>query len=60
MYGLASLLLIDMLEDRNLTHKRYANDCNVAGSLDSLQILLEKLYEHGGAFGYNVGSQKQR
>ena len=32
----------------------YADDGNVAGSLESLRIVLDKLYEHGGAFGYNV------
>ena len=37
-----------------MTHKWYADDGNVTGSLESLQIVLDKLYEHGGAFGYNV------
>ena len=54
MYGVATLPLIDMLEDQNLTLKWYADDGNVAGSLQSLRIVLDKLYEHGGAFGYNV------
>ena len=54
MYGVATLPLIDMLEDQNLTHKWYADDGYVAGSLESLRIALDKLYEHGGAFGYNV------
>ena len=43
-----------MLEDQNLTHKWYADYGYVAGTLESLQIVLDKLYEHGGAFGYNV------
>ena len=33
MYGVATLPLINMLEDQNLTHKWYADDGNVAGSL---------------------------
>ena len=41
-----------MLEDQNLTHKWYADDGNVAGSLESLRFVLDKLY--GSAFGYNV------
>ena len=54
MYEVATLPLIDMLEDQFLTHKWYVNDGNVAGSLESLRIVLDKLYEHGGAFSYNV------
>ena len=54
MYGVAILPLIDMLEDQNLTHKWYADDGNVAGSLETLRLVLDKLYEHGSAFGYNV------
>ena len=54
MYGVAILPLIDMLEDQNLTHKWYADDGNVAGSLESLRLVLDKLYEHDSAFGYNV------
>ena len=54
MYEIATLPLINMLEDQNLTHKRYAADGNVAGSLESLRMVLDKLYEHGGAFGSNV------
>ena len=54
MYGVATIPLIHMLEDQNLTHKWYADDGNMAGSLESLRIMLDKLYEHGGAFGYNV------
>ena len=54
MYGVATLPLINMLEDQNLTHKLYADDGYVAGSLESLRIVPDKLYEHGVAFGYNV------
>ena len=54
MYGVATLPPIDMLEDRNLTHKWYADDGNVEGSLESQRSVLDKLYEHGGAFGYSV------
>ena len=43
-----------MLEYQNLTHKWYADDDNVAVSLESLRIALDKLYEQGWAFGYNV------
>ena len=51
---MATLPLIDKLEDQNLTHKWCADDGNVAGRLESLRIVLDKLYEHGGAFGYNM------
>ena len=54
MYGAATLPLIDMLEDQNLTYRWYADDGNVAGSLESLRVVLDMLYEHGGAIGYNV------
>ena len=54
MYGVATLPLMYMLEDRNLTHNWYADDGNVAVSRESLPIVQYKLYEHGGAFGYNV------
>ena len=54
MYGVATLPLIDTLEDQTLTQKWYADDGNMAGSLESRRIVLYKLYEHGGAFGYNV------
>ena len=54
MYGVATLPLIDMPEDQNLAHKWYPDDGNVAGSLESLRIVLDKVYEHGGAFGYKV------
>ena len=47
-------LFNELLEDKNLTHKWYANDGNVAGSFESLRIVLNELYEHGVAFGYNV------
>ena len=46
--GVATFLLIDMLEDQNLTHKGYADDGNVAGSLESPRIVLDDLYEYGG------------
>ena len=54
LYGVATLPLIDIFEDQNLIHKWYADDGNVSGSLESLRIVLDKLYEHGVAFGYNV------
>ena len=54
MYGVATLPLIDMLDDQNLTHKWYPDDGNVAGNPGSLQFVLDTLYEHSGAFGYNV------
>ena len=35
MYEVATLPLIVMLKDQNLTHNWYADDGNVAGRLDS-------------------------
>ena len=37
-----------------MTHKWHADDNNVAGSLESLPIVLNKLNERGSAFGYSV------
>ena len=54
MYGVAIIPLIAMFENQNLTKKWYADNGNVAGSLETLRIKLSKLNEHGGAFGYNV------
>ena len=41
MYGVATPHLIDMLEDQNMTHNWYADDGNVAGSLESLRTVLD-------------------
>ena len=54
MYTVATLPLIDMLDDPILIHKWYADDGNLAGSLESLRIVQGKLYEDRVAFGYNV------
>ena len=51
MYGIGTLSLIDRVENQNLTHKGYADDGNVAGSLESMRIVLDKLFEQGSAFG---------
>ena len=53
-YAMATLPLIDTLEKQNLTNKWHADNGNVAGSLESLRFLLDKLYENRGAFGYIV------
>ena len=53
-YGVAILPLIDILEDQFLTHNWYADDGNVAASLQSLRTVLDNLNEPGGAFVYNV------
>ena len=52
LYGVATLPLIDILEDHDFTHKGYADEVNVADSLELLRIVLDKLYEHGGLFVY--------
>ena len=48
LYGVATLPLIDILEDHDFTHKWYADEGNVAGSLELLRIVLDKLYDYGG------------
>ena len=52
LYGVATLPLIDILEYQNFPHKWYADEGNVADSLELLRIVLDKLYEHGGLFVY--------
>ena len=52
LYGVATLPLIDIIEDHDFTHKLYADEGNVAGSLELLRIVLDKLYEHGSPFVY--------
>ena len=54
MQRVATLPLIYIPEDQNLTHKWYADENSVAGSPESLRILLGKLYEHCGTSGKNV------
>ena len=54
MYGVAALPLVDMLGDKKLTVKWYPNYGNAAGSIESLRIVLDKLYEYGVAIGCNV------
>ena len=50
LYGVATLPLIDVLEDHDFTHIWCADEGNVAGSLELLRVVLDKLYEHGGPF----------
>ena len=54
MYGVAVLPPIDMVEDQNLTNNWYADEGNVAGSLERQRIVLDKLNEHRGAFDNKV------
>ena len=54
MYGVVILPLVDMLNGQNLTRKSYSDNNNMAGCLRSLIIVLDKLNEYGGEFGYNV------
>ena len=54
MYGIAILPLIDLCSDLKITQKWYADDGNVAGSLEDLKTVHERLKQHGPAFGYNV------
>ena len=53
MYGLATLPLIKLLNDNNLTQKWYA-----VGNLKSLRIALDNLMKHGKYFGYQVKAPK--
>ena len=46
--------LIDLVDYQNLTRKWYADDGNVPGSLESLRIVLDELFERGSVFVYNV------
>ena len=54
VYGVATLPLIGMLEDQNLSHKGHADHGRVAGSLESLRFALDNFDENGGALRSNV------
>ena len=54
MYEIAILQLIELVQNPKVTQKWYADDGNVAGSLDDLKIVHDKLKQHGSAFGYTL------
>ena len=54
MYGIAILPLIELVQNPKVTQKWYADDGNVAGSLDDLKVVHDKLKQHGSAFGYTL------
>ena len=54
MYGIALLPLLDLVNEEGVLQKWYADDGNVAGSIESLRNFFEKLKLHGPAFGYNI------
>ena len=54
MYGIAILPLIELVQDPKITQKWYADDGNVAGSLDDMKVVHDKLKQHGSAFGYTL------
>ena len=54
MYGIAILPLIELVQDLKFIQKWYADDGNVAGTLDDLKVVHDKLKQHGSAFGYTI------
>ena len=54
MYGIALLPLIELVKNPKVTQKWYADDSNVAGSMDDLKVVYDKLTQHGSAFGYTL------
>ena len=54
MYGIALLPLIELVKNPKVTSKWYADDSNVAGSMDDLKVVHDKLTQHGSAFGYTL------
>ena len=52
MYGIAFLPLMDLVKEKGVLQKWYADD--VAGSIDSLRNLFRTLKLHGPAIGYNI------
>ena len=58
MYGIAIIPLIERLENDEICQKWYADDGSAVGNLDDLKVTLEKVIEHGKAFGYYVKSSK--
>ena len=53
MYGIALLPLMDLVNE-GVFQKWYADDGNVAGSIESLRNLFGKFKLHGPAFHYNI------
>ena len=53
MYGIGIIPLI-ILQKPNVTQKWYTDDGSAAGDLKSLRAILDNLYVHEKAFGYNV------
>ena len=54
MYGLATLLLIKLVNDNSLTQKWYADDWK----LKSMRRVLDNIMKHGKYFGYHVKATK--
>ena len=45
---------MDLVNEEGVLEKWYADDSNVAGSIELLRNLVRKLKLHGPAFGYNI------
>ena len=54
MYGIALLPLTDLVNEEGVLQKWYADDGDVANSIESLRNLLGKLKLHGPAFRYSI------
>ena len=58
MYGLATLLLIKLVNDNSLTQKWCADDGNAVSNLISLRRVLDNIIKHGQFFEYHVKASK--
>ena len=58
MYGLATLLLIKLVNDNSLTHNWYADDGKAVRNLKRLQRILDNFIKHGKYFRYHVKGLK--
>ena len=58
IYGLATFLLVKLVNDNSLTQKWYADDDNAIGNLKSLRRVLDNLIKHGKYFGNHVKASK--
>ena len=54
LYGIAIILLIELLDGCFTVPKRHANDGNAVDSLDNMKTVFESLKRHGPAFGYHL------
>ena len=54
MYRVATLILLKLVQNTQVSQNLYADDGSAVGRLDDLLLFFKQLTEHGSYFGYNV------